>query len=1025
MTTAVNLTTIESMIIQRTAPADMAKVISEHLQKKAARAETPLFVFSSDVAAQSWSEWAVTHPAESGVQAVALEDFTAWDTFKGVYLAGNVADKACIPALLRKLFVRNLIHENLSEKFITKILPGDDAETAYAFTDWLSKIVPSLKLWHEKYTMFLAEEGLSEADDTDEENKDFNAVYTRYCDFLSKNHFFEPSWLTPEFIEQKKTIVIFYPELLEDFSDYEEIFVGADNVIAVELPNEKENRPLAYKYPDSRSELRRTLLHLRALHENGVKWTDMAVSVPDLETYRAYIKRECARYCVPVNIRSGEPLTKNCAGLIFRQMYECYTDHFSYTSVRALLQNEYVPWKEDVRDLKESLISEGNRMRTICGYEEQTACNGNAPTRRIDAWEEALGGVAGDALELKFYRRLKRTITAICETKSFAAVQTAWMTFRQTFLSEDFSDEANKILGRCVSDLNDIIDIEKRYVDALGLTVEHPFAFFLNELDGKTYRPQEILDGVSVFPYKLSAAAAISYQFVIDASQANLDIPYKKLGFLSTEKRLRLLGADIDEHTDASQTFVRLYAKNAKNNDVLFSYAEDSFSGFAIAHNALTVANEDAPRAELDDNDFFVTERKRATNAYKPREVSASERRVPKITETQQNGFLAWAERTDGFENALPYTASNRLRKKIIERTETHRKSDALVVTQSDLAKMYPCPRKWVLSSILNLREETLDTDLMQTFDMGNINHKVLELFMQSVAQSGATLPVTNEDGVFDDEAEISEKIRAFTVSAIHDRAMDFRDSPLVIRALESQSNAITQVVIDFLHVLCHAPEKPETPKYGTAIKGFGGYTVRGAEIALAATNADGIKLFGKIDCLLSDTESGDFVIIDYKNTAGAMPKQTALNEDENGLLGDFQMPMYVTLVQDDMQGASAAQNHQSDIRIEAAYFYAIKDKKRTAAIDEYKGVSQKALDAGEKNTAKYEVFCADTVRLFDRYVSDFAARVRECRFEPIVPKQKKDAFVHVEPYAVCVGCEFKGICRTTFTVGQRVLRSE
>lgn len=971
----------------------MGQIIREYLKKKTEGAEL-LFVFPSDVAADSWSEWAAMKPEESGVEAVALDDFTAWDRFKGSYLAGNETEKQCIPALLRKIFVRTIIRENIGEAFLCNIVPSDDAESAYAFTDWLSKIIPSLKLWHEKYEAMLKARQKTEADDKDEENKGYLELYRRYRDFLEKNNFFEPAWLTPEFIERKKTIIIFYPELLEDFSDYEEVFADADNVILVQVPDDdSQDKPKALEYSDSRKELRRTILYLRSLHKKGVRWTDIALSIPDLETYRPYIRRECERYCVPVNIRSGEPLTKNCAGLIFSQINDCYTSHFSYDSVRALLQNEYVPWKEDIAALKENLIREGNRLRTICSYEDEH--------ERVDSWDLALSQVPGDVREREFYLTLKHEVSAICEAKSFDDLHKAWLIFKQRFLSEDFSDEANNILGRCISELNDIIDIEKRYVSALELTVEKPYAFFLNELSAKTYRPQEKLDGISVFPYKLSAAAHIPYQFVIDASQTNLDIPFRKLGFLNAEKRKRLLGDEAENHVNASSAFIRLYAKSA-DDDVHFSYARDSFSGFAIAHNALHVLSDKNPRAELDKEDFYKNEAERI------RDESGME--APKITEVQKKAFLDWAERTEGFEKILPYKVSDRLRKKITEKIATRRHSDKIVVTQKDLSLFYPCPRNWLFSSILNLREDSLDTSLMQPFDMGNVNHKILELFMG--AMKGKYLPITNEDGLFDEEAAIRERLHAYTVTAIHSREMDFKDSPLVLRTLESQTDLICQNIINFLHFLCKAPEKvsPDKQNTQTALKGFGGYRVLDAEKDIALTNAEGIALFGKIDCLLADPETGALVIIDYKNSTAAMPKKADLLEDENGLLGDFQIPMYARLVQEPL---------------EAAYFYAIKHCEKNCVVDDYLGLSKSAQEAGMENPWHYDSFKKNTLPLFDRYTADFAARVQAANFEPRLPRQKKHAFVHVEPYSVCAGCHFAGICRTTFTLGERKLGRE
>lgn len=990
-------------------PDDIPQILAGHLRRKADHAGHPLFVFPSDIAADSWSEWAVRNPAESGARAVALEDFTAWDTFKGTYLAGSVREKTCIPALLRKLFVRNLMQQNVRDRFITSIIPADDAETAFAFTDWLAGILPSLKLWHEKYEAYLASRRLTAETDPDGENRDYAALFARYDAFLTANGFFEPAWLTPEYVERERVIVIFFPELLEDFGDYAEVLSGADNVIAVTLKETATFRPRAYRFPDSRGELRRLLLCLRDLHEHGVRWTDIAVSVPDLETYRPYIRRECELYCIPVNIRSGEPLTKNCAGMIFSQIHDCYASRFSYDSVRALLQNEYVPWKDDITEVKENLIREGNRLRTVCSYDD-----GGKP---VDSWIEAMRPIATDVRELAFYKSLKHEVTRLCEAATFGALHTAWLIFRQKFLDDrHFTTDANNILGRCLSELNDIIDIEARYADRLGLKTAQPFAFFLNELNAKTYRPQEKLDGISVFPYRLAAAAHFACQFVIDASQKNLDVSYKKLGFLHAEKRKLLLGAEADGSANVSVAFLRLYAKSG-GDDVCFSCAEDTFAGFAIAHSALAVEACAAPRAALDETDFFVQERQRVRDrsganalphgngaSAEPRIARPPQAGTPGITALQRSSFLTWAERTRHFEERLPYAAGDALREKVRAKTADDQ-GTGIVVTQSDLRQFYPCPRKWVLGGVLGLREESLDTDLMQTFDMGNVNHKVLELFMR--ARAGTCLPVTNEDGQFDDEEAIRAELTDLAAQAIQDRSMRFRDSPLVLRALDAQRALIADDILRFLHRLCIKPNRPapEAMHSKSSIKGFGGFTVQGAEIDRHTQGEDGITLRGNIDCLLSDPETGDYAIVDYKNTAGAIPGAKALTEDEHGLLGDFQMPMYVTLV---------------GKPVEAAYFYAIKGDDKRCAVDAYKGLSEAEKAAGRQNPWQYDVFTASTVRLFGAYVNDFADRVAHGRFSPVNPRKKQRAFVHVEPHEVCVSCPYNGICRTTFTVGAR-----
>ena len=101
----------------------------------------------------------------------------------------------------------------------------------------------------------------------------------------------------------------------------------------------------------------------------------------------------------------------------------------------------------------------------------------------------------------------------------------------------------------------------------------------MNELDSKKYTPQNKASGISVYPYRLSAAAKIKYQFVIDASQKNLEIVNKRLSFLSAEKRIALGLANEDKAFNMSRAFIRLYSVDG-NGNTEFSFAEDTFTSF-------------------------------------------------------------------------------------------------------------------------------------------------------------------------------------------------------------------------------------------------------------------------------------------------------------------------------------------------------------------------------------------------------------------------------------------------------------
>ena len=173
------------MICRKIAASEISGVLCEYLKQT-----DTVFVFSSDIACDTWSDWAVRNSADTGVSAVALERFIAWDKFKSAYLYASSAGKTAIPSIVRKLFVTSLIEEN-ARKAVTGsplfkcIISPDYADSAVSFTDWISKLLPFLKLWRERYVSFIPQP------DFDLENLDYLLLYERYSSFLEENNLFE------------------------------------------------------------------------------------------------------------------------------------------------------------------------------------------------------------------------------------------------------------------------------------------------------------------------------------------------------------------------------------------------------------------------------------------------------------------------------------------------------------------------------------------------------------------------------------------------------------------------------------------------------------------------------------------------------------------------------------------------------------------------------------------------------------------------------------------------------------------
>ncbi len=974
-----------------------------------------VFVFPTDTVLNSWIDWALTNIEKTGVEAISLEQFIAWDNFKSIYLKAERNNFTAIPSILRKMFAYDIIARNAEKpqnERLRSVINSEDkyAENADSFAGWLCKNLPALDFWNKRLISNKIDYG-----ELDFEDKDYLYIYEEYKKFLHDNNMFEPSWIEDVKLSDKsKKFLLFYPELLEDIQDYKDIFSDCDNITLYTLPKDIPS-PLSYEYPDSRKELRHTILRIIDIAQSGkADWSEIALNIPDLETYRPYIEREFSIYEVPYVIKAGSPLTKNCAGRIFREIYNCFSENFTFDSVRTLLLDHCVPWKEEYQSLRENLIREGKNMRCICSPEEK------------DIWHVAFGSkIARLEIALKnendnqlknqlqteieyyknmqnFYGHIKASVESFFDSKAntFENILRAWMSFKTQFLKsdEEFSDESNNILSRCIKELEEIIEIEKKY-KACNLKISSPFNFYLELLDEKTYTPQTKKTGVNIFKYKLTAAAYFKYQFVIDASQKNLEVPYKRLTFLNSTKRKKLKLTDDDKILSADESFIKLYAKDTQTCDrnfVHFSSATEAFSGFSIPHSALSSVNlskTDISKikdlANLDENDYVLEE-------YDI--ISSDKERKIKLTEGQKRSFQSWinAQKDSDTETETAQTASYADIEKCSEKLKQliklrHDKDTGLlrVSARGDLEQFFPCPRHWLFKSVLKLREDTLDTNLMQNYDIGNLNHTIMEMFMKKYEKKQLPffcesdskfykIPTVEDSNTINAQpVDCTDEIKNLIYHEITPKAIkaksDFRDSPLAIITLESQKDSISSVIENFLCKLLL-----QTPK------GIGNCTVKAVEDSFYANKKDFIY-YGKIDCVLQSPEK-KFVIIDYKNTAASIPTKKSLLPDENGILNDFQMPLYYQLITDDNKN-----------EVEASIFYAIKTG------------DSRAMESYPTET-------------LDQYAQTFVKKVKTEDLIPLHSGILQDR-LNVKPYENCIKCSYNTICRTTFTTGKKDIK--
>ena len=289
---------------------------------------------------------------------------------------------------------------------------------------------------------------------------------------------------------------------------------------------------------------------------------------------------------------------------------------------------------------------------------------------------------------------------------------------------------------------------------------------------------------------------------------------------------------------------------------------------------------------------------------------------------------------------------------------------------------------------MLGLKEDSLDTQLIGNYEEGDLNHEIIEKFFRHrIEFNGGILPVTNDDGIFNDEKEIASLISEIAFDSINRNFnADFSESPLAKTTLTSQIPAITANILNFLHSFC----KPQK-------KGFGNFTINGVE-EWFSTEAEGCSYSGKIDCILNDGEN--FYIVDFKTGEPPAVKDCVLSE--NGSLSDFQIPLYMELWN----------KNNSPHKVENALFYSI-----NKAASRFVVQPDCRKKGGQKSAQEYEA----VIDVMKDYTKVFCKKINASDFIPA--SDYADIYNNVDTYRHCKKCAFKTVCRTVFSIGNRPLK--
>ncbi|UTC46749.1 PD-(D/E)XK nuclease family protein [Treponema vincentii] len=800
------------------------------------------FVFPSRIAARLWMHRAL---ALTGLAAVPAELFIAWDAFKAECCIAQAENKNPVSQIIRLLFAHHIAADNAAaaKPFLQNIIPADYAADGAIFAQWIAGILPQLDHWEKRAVQHKAGK--------DAEFSDLRILKKTYTEFLDAHRLFEPSWAGAEFIPHAQQYILLYHELMEDFDEYRGLLEERQELSILPAPSfQAETTPLI-QFGTMREEIRATALAVEQLLTNGVPADDIALSIAGIEDTVPYLKREFALRNIPAEFRLGFKLGEQQAGQLFPLLEQCVQEHYSFESLKPLLLNPHIPWKHPAQI--QALINFGIKNNCLVSWKDEGHYKNvwkeafklpipYNPHSSVEA-EQAEKEQAKDWL-LPFMQAAERLVQA----KTFSEVQRQYILFRTQYLNIDgFSFEDNAVIGRCVTLMQELTQLEQDFADCLPA---QPYRFFTAQLAREIYVPQNTGRAVSIFPFRVAAATPFAHHFVLNCNQKASRVIYQKLPFLRKDKRDALGVVE----KDATQAFFAVYAEYGA---VRFSASEQTFAGFTVS-NGIFIAL--APRPDFDESDSFLQEYRFFKREYDSPAALYS---------VQKTGFEQFAgikkERgfsflTEPFNGSLP-VLSEKLK-------AGHYTDGAFRISQSGLHLFSGCPAQWFLSSALSIDEEDTDAELFNPRYIGIICHRVLELLYQRIRET---------DKVFISAhlADYREWAELIFNETVHSQT-DFR-GPLAAPFIESiKKRSLKSVAF----VLTFDAEKLD------------GYTPYIMEGELQYRSGD-ILYHGLVDRIAYQEAEGRAVIIDYKT--GKVPSATDYASEA---MRDFQMPMYIFLAE-------------------------------------------------------------------------------------------------------------------------------
>jgi len=904
-----------------------------------------VFIFPSEAAAVSRRKEFL---GVTGIKAVKNRRFVSWDRFKEDITLHD-RDEKPVNSILRRLFSADIIRRNSDEQIFTSLVPAEYSSQAGAFTDSICRVLPELEALVRKIETSEAVLDSGEA----ALSADYFKLYHDYLRFMRANGLFEPSWELPDLKAFDGSCYIICPEIIEDFGEYEALLTAA----GCRIVNQAEiGAGMIKLYENSVIETDTVLSEIASLLAEGTAHTGIAVTVADDKTAELLLSKARLRG-IPLNYRSGSPLSDYPAGRLPELIRACRSSGFSIASMKNLLLYRAFIWKD--AETAAALIRFGIEYRCL-----KNTSVGPKTTSSEDVWASRLKSIAINDSQrpeacrreamLKFYKKLKSGIEKITGASSFEALSREFQIFISTFLNtetEHWNAECEQVFQRTREVLSSLRETVKRLENVL---VSDPLGLWIELLNEKIYVQQQAEEGIAVFPYRVSALINPSHHFIIGLSHDAAAVASKAFSFLTDQQRKDIGAAELNMTDD----FIRIFALSG--DDVRFSCSTDTADGAALPPGFFISSGTISRIKSAAMEDGFFTDPIQSENRWWDRACRAGFRleeagELPILSLSQLEGF-AYASAAfmsekgfDAVKQSFPADAAGQLASELSD-------DGFFRVSATALNRWTECRFNMLLTDVLNIRENEYILRAEDPWTAGSVMHDILLDFFTELKSSGTSFRLAGNTDNYRKMIAASTD-RVFTE---WEKWRNYFYGP----AWESLKRRSLQDLQLF---------PSAEAEY------FDGLSPEILEQWLEFNMEEfRIRVLGKIDRISTGTDGA--VIVDYKKSWKKQTRAKFIEEDEQGGLLPpkigYQLPFYILLAR------------ENGMKVNAAAYYSISGGAHFPVSGGFGVLSDEDAD-----------------RLCELTLSEISRMAEESR---------KGNFTAPER---CGGCGFRTVCRKRFNV--------